>query len=140
MLKRTILRKDPTFNEGNYGFRGFGELARHLADRGLIALSDGGAQGDPEVGFPAATGDEGAAFELLRATVERLSKKGAAPHLSGLKTELRKQQPDFSEKKFGYRSFLQFCKAARTRGVIEMDLDESVEDYLLRAVEPASSS
>ena len=34
MLKRTILRKDPTFNEANYGFRGFGELLRNLAERG----------------------------------------------------------------------------------------------------------
>src|SRR5689334_6967447 len=31
MLKRAILRKDPTFNEANYGFRGFGELLRNLA-------------------------------------------------------------------------------------------------------------
>ena len=37
MLKRTILRKDPTFNEANYGFRGFGELLRNLADRGVVA-------------------------------------------------------------------------------------------------------
>src|SRR4029077_6679711 len=35
MLKRTILRKDPTFNEANYGFRGFGELLRNLAERGV---------------------------------------------------------------------------------------------------------
>jgi uncharacterized protein (TIGR00288 family) len=136
MLKRTILRKDPTFNEANYGFRGFGELVRHLAERGVIESRDGGAQGDPEIGFPAAADDEDAAFELLRATVERVTKKSGPPQLSGLKTVLRKQQPDFSEKKFGYRSFLQFCKAANARGVIEMDLDESAEDYVLR---PGSS-
>lgn len=141
MLKRTILRKDPTFNEGNYGFRGFGELIRHLGERGVVEVRDGGAQGDPEIGFPAAAGDESAAFELLRANVERLTaKQGHAPHLSGLKTELRKQQSDFSEKKFGYRSFLQFCKAAQARGVIEMELDEGAEDYVLRAGEPAASS
>lgn len=141
MLKRTILRKDPTFNEGNYGFRGFGELVRHLAERGVVELRDGGAQGDPEVGFPAAASDEDAAFELLRATVERLTKKnGHGPHLSGLKTELRKQQSVFTEKKFGYRSFLQFCKAAQARGVIDMDLDESAEDYVLRAGESAPAS
>jgi uncharacterized protein (TIGR00288 family) len=141
MLKRTILRKDPTFNEANYGFRGFGELIRNLGDRGVVEVRDGGAQGDPEVGFPATAGDEDAAFELLRATVERLTKKqGNGPHLSGLKTELRKQQADFSEKKFGYRSFLQFCKAAQTRGVIEMELDEGAEDYVLRAGEPTAAS
>ncbi|MEX2504305.1 MAG: NYN domain-containing protein, partial [Egicoccus sp.] len=29
-LKRALLRKDPTFNEQDYGFRGFRELIRHL--------------------------------------------------------------------------------------------------------------
>ena len=33
MLKRAILRKDPTFSEADYGFRTFGELLRNLADR-----------------------------------------------------------------------------------------------------------
>ena len=30
MLKRTILRRDPTFDESDYGFRGFGELLGNL--------------------------------------------------------------------------------------------------------------
>ena len=38
MLKRTILRKDPTFSETTYGFRGFTELLRHLAERGVVEL------------------------------------------------------------------------------------------------------
>jgi hypothetical protein len=131
-LKRTILRKDPTFNEANFGFRGFGELLRHLADRGVVELSQGSAQGDPEVHFPAHADDQDAAFALLSETVERITAKSGPPHLSGLKTEMRKQQADFSEKRFGYGGFLQFCKAARARGVIEMDLDEEADDYILR--------
>jgi hypothetical protein len=131
-LKRTILRKDPTFNEANFGFRGFGELLRHVADRGVVELSQGSAQGDPEVHFPAHADDQDAAFALLRETVERITAKSGPPHLSGLKTEMRKQQADFSEKRFGYGGFLQFCKAARARGVIEMDLDEEADDYILR--------
>src|SRR6476469_7844263 len=63
-LKRTILRKDPTFNEANYGFRGFGELIRHLGDQGIVELTAGSAQGDPEVHFPTHAGDEQAAFAL----------------------------------------------------------------------------
>ena len=137
-LKRTILRKDPTFNEANYGFRGFGELVRHLADQGIIELTPGSAQGDPEVHFPTHADDEEAAFALLRETVERLTAKSGPPHLSGLKTEMRKVQPDFTEKKFGYGGFLQFCKAARARGVIEMDFDEEAGDYIIRL--PANSA
>jgi hypothetical protein len=140
MLKRTILRKDPTFNEANFGFRGFGELMRNLAERGVVELTEGSAKGDPEVTFPTNAGDEGAAFALLRSTVERLSKKGAAPHLSGLKTQMRKEQADFSEKKFGYGGFLQFAKAARARGFIEMDPDADADDYVVRVPAAAPSA
>ena len=131
MLKRAILRKEPTFSEANYGFRTFGELLRNLADRSVIDLRQGSAQGDPEVTFPAVAGDEDAAFALLRSTVERLAAK-APPHLSGLKTQLRKTQPEFSEKRFGYGGFLQFVKAARARGFVEMEQDPDADDYLVR--------
>jgi uncharacterized protein (TIGR00288 family) len=132
MLKRAILRKDPTFSETTYGFRGFSELLRNLEEQGLVALTPGPGQGDPEVSFPAEVGDEQAAFALLRSVVDRLTAKSGPPHLSGLKTQLRKVEPDFSEKRFGYGGFLQFCKAARARGVIEMDWDEAADDYVLR--------
>jgi len=132
MLKRAILRKDPTFSETTYGFRGFSELLRHLEERGLVALTPGPGQGDPEVSFPTEARDEQAAFALLRSVVDRLSAKSGPPHLSGLKTQLRKVEPDFSEKQFGYGGFLQFCKAARARGLIEMDWDEAADDYIVR--------
>jgi uncharacterized protein (TIGR00288 family) len=138
MLKRAILRKDPTFNEANFGFRGFGELLRNLAQHGVLELSSGSASGDPEVLFPTSTGDEEAAFELLRSTVQQLGKKSSPIHLSGLKTQLRKSQPDFSEKRFGYGGFLQFCKAARARGHIEMEWDPAADDYIVRALEPGT--
>jgi uncharacterized protein (TIGR00288 family) len=131
-LKRTILRKDPTFSETDYGFRGFGELLRNLEARGLIELSSGPVKGDREVSFPAETDDEKTAFELLRTVVERLTKRSGPPHLSGLKTQLRKVQPEFSEKRFGYGGFLQFCKAARARGAIEMKWDDEADDYLVK--------
>jgi hypothetical protein len=137
MLKRTILRKDPTFNEADHGFRGFGELLRHLASTGVLELTEGSAKGDPEVGFPEHTQDEDAAFALLRATVERLStSKSGPPHLSGLKTQMRKTEPAFSEKRFGYGGFLQFAKAARARGLVEMDFDDAADDYVLKVPPP----
>jgi uncharacterized protein (TIGR00288 family) len=133
MLKRAILRKDPTFSETTYGFRGFSELLRHLEEQGLVTLSPGPGQGDPEVSFPTEARDEQAAFALLRSVVVQLAdKSGRPPHLSGLKTQLRKIEPDFSEKRFGYGGFLQFCKAARARGLIEMEWDEDADDYIVR--------
>jgi uncharacterized protein (TIGR00288 family) len=131
-LKRALLRKDPTFNEGDFGFRGFRELLRHLADNGVITLTDGPAPGDPEVDFPSAPRDEDAAFQLLRDTVKELmAELGGDPPLSGLKDQLRKRQPDFSEKDLGYSGFLQFCKAAVTKDVVEMDWEEEDAEYYL---------
>ena len=112
-LKRTLLRKDPTFNESDYGFRAFGELLHHLAEQHVVELVDGPAKGDPEVTLPE-HGEREAAFSLLRAVVADLAGEDGSVALSGLKNQLRKVQPDFSEKKLGYRSFLQFCKAAAT--------------------------
>ena len=131
-LKRALLRKDPTFSEQDYGFRGFRELLRHLEEQKVITLTDGSAPGDPEVDFPSAPRDEDAAFQLLRTTVAELMKElGGDPPLSGLKDHLRKRQPDFSEKDLGYSGFLQFCKAAVNKDVVEMDWEEDDQEYYL---------
>lgn len=134
-LKRTLLRKDPTFSESDYGFRTFGELLRHLAGRNVIELAEGPAKGDPEVSLPE-QGDREVAFALLRSVVSDLAGAEGAVALSGLKNQLRRARPDFSEKKLGYRSFLQFCKAAATSGVVELRWSPDDDDYLLTAKAP----
>jgi hypothetical protein len=131
-VKRALLRKDPTFSEADYGFRAFGELLRHLADRNVIDLTEGSAKGDPEVSLPSRGGEE-QAFAVLRKVVADLQAMDGAPYLSGLKTQVRKVQPDFSEKKYGYRGFLQFCKAAETKGLVSLQWDEEAEDYVIAA-------
>ena len=130
-LKRALLRRDPTFSEADYGFRAFGELLHHLADKGVIEISQGPAKGDPEVGFAEEATDEEAAFRLLQEVVQELTTKSGPPPLSGLKDQLRKRRAEFSEKNFGFGSFLQFCKAARTRGLIRMEWDDAADDYVL---------
>jgi hypothetical protein len=131
-LKRALLRKDPTFREQDYGFRGFRELLRHLAEHQVVTLTDGAAPGDPEVDFTAAPRDVDAAFELLARTVAELSEElGGDPPLSGLKDQVRKREPDFSEKDLGYGGFLQFCKAAVTKGVVRMDWEDEDQEYYL---------
>jgi hypothetical protein len=131
-IKRALLRKDPTFSETEYGFRAFGELLRHLNDHNVIELSEGSAKGDPEVSLPA-HGGETEAFALLGSVVASEQAKGTVPHLSGLKNKVRKVQPDFSEKKYGYGGFLQFAKAAATQGVVTLEWDADDEDYVLGA-------
>ncbi|MDP8969682.1 MAG: NYN domain-containing protein [Actinomycetota bacterium] len=134
-LKRALLRKDPTFSEADYGYRAFGELLRHLEDRKVIELSAGAARGDPEVSFPEESSGEERAFGLLRAVVADLQGSDGPPPLSGLKNQLRKREPAFSEKEFGFGGFLQFCKAARSRGLIRMEWDDEADDYLLEVPE-----
>ncbi|MDQ5816302.1 MAG: NYN domain-containing protein [Actinomycetota bacterium] len=133
MIKRAILRKDPTFSEGDYGFRAWGELMRHLETMGMIELYSGSAEGDPTVGFPADGGGEETAFELLKEVVAELEQRTGPPPLSGLKNELRKRQPGFSEKDFGYGGFLQFVKAAAARSAVDLEWDDDDEDYFLTA-------
>ncbi|HVF08274.1 MAG TPA: OST-HTH/LOTUS domain-containing protein, partial [Actinomycetota bacterium] len=128
-VKRALLRKDPTFSEADHGFRAFGELLRHLAERNVIELGEGSAKGDPEVTLPS-QGAETDAFELLRDVVADLRSQGAV-QLSGLKNRVRKVRPDFSEKKYGYRGFLQFCRAAATQEIVTLEWDDEAEDYLV---------
>jgi uncharacterized protein (TIGR00288 family) len=130
-LKRAMLRKDPTFSEADFGFRGFGELLRYLESRKVIETTPGPAAGDPEVGFPAEGSHEEHAFHLLVEIVGELERGGSGPPLSGLKDQMRKREPDFSEKAFGFSGFLQFCKAAKARGLVTMEWDEQVDDYVL---------
>jgi uncharacterized protein (TIGR00288 family) len=127
-LKRALLRKDPTFSEADHGYRTFGELLRNLQGRGVIDLTDSGSRGDPEVTFPAAGGPDEHAFDLLRKV---LSKSKAPVPLSGVKDKIRKTESGFSEKDYGYGSFLQFSRAAAARGVMTMEWSEEIDDYLL---------
>lgn len=133
-LKRALLRKDPTFSEADFGFRSFGELLGYLEDRGVVTLETD-PTGDPKVEFATGGGDA-KAFELLRSVVDAHERRNGPPQLSGLKNKVRKRDPDFSEKPFGFSGFLQFCKAAATRGYVELDWDEEAGDYLVRSTAP----
>jgi uncharacterized LabA/DUF88 family protein len=128
-VKRALLRKDPTFSEADYGFRAFGELLRHLAERNVVELGEGSAKGDPEVSLPS-EGGEAEAFQLLHDVVADLASQGPVL-LSGLKNRVRKARPGFSEKQYGYGGFLQFCKAAATHGSVALEWDDAAEDYVI---------
>jgi uncharacterized protein (TIGR00288 family) len=131
-LKRAILRKDPTFDEADYGFRGFGELLRNLAGQRVVALVEGSAKGDPEVSIPEDGSADDDAFRLLVEVVGELQAASGPPQLSGLKNRLRKRVPEFSEKRYGFNSFLSFAKAARARNLVGMEWDDDSGDYVLR--------
>jgi hypothetical protein len=129
-LKRALLRKNPTFAEGDFGFRAFGELLRQLERNGVLSLSDGQAPGDPGVDFPE-PGKAEDTFALLVQTVKELQGEEDEVPLSGLKDQLRKRNGRWSEKDFGYGGFLQFAKAAAAAQQVIMEWDEDEGDYFL---------
>ena len=91
MLKRAILRKDPTFSETNYGFRSFGELLRHLADRGVgRAHARAAPRATPRSASRRRRRRSRRRSSCCATAVGRLTEKSGPPHLSGLKTQLRK--------------------------------------------------
>jgi len=99
----------------------------------VIELGEGPAKGDPVVSFTSEGTGEDEAFGLLRQVVLDLEGEGTSSLLSGLKNQLRKRNPGFSEKQYGFSGFLQFCKAARTRGVIDLHWDEEAGDYAVKS-------
>ena len=62
---------------------------------------------------------------------ERKALHSASSQNRKLKNQLRKIEPDFSEKRYGFSGFLQFCKAARTRGIIDYHWDDDADDYVV---------
>ena len=114
-LKRAVLRKDPTFSEAALGFRNFGSLLASLQEEGLVALE---GTGDPEVALSAST----AAAEADKLLATLLADVGKIK-LSGLKTAMKKLDPDFSEKRLGYRNFGSFVRAAEARSLIKVTGD-----------------
>ena len=133
-VKRALLRKDPTFSEADYGFRAFGELMRHLAERNVVELARARPRATRRSRFRrgAARRTPSSCCASPSATCRRAAGR---PHCRVSRTRCARSQPDFSEKKFGYRGFLQFCKAAETQGLIKLDWDDEAGDYLVQAVE-----
>lgn len=125
-LKRAVLRKDPTFSEAELGYRGFGALLAALADDGLVTL-DG--TGDPHVSISGASASDQAEALL----VEVVTAAGEVP-LTGLKTAMKKQDPEFSERNLGYRNFGSFVKNAEARNLILVEGED--DDRVVKVAKP----
>jgi hypothetical protein len=128
-LKRAVLRKDPTFSEAELGYRGFGALLAALAEDGLVTL-DG--TGDPHVSISGASASDQAEALL----VEVVTAAGEVP-LTGLKTAMKKQDPDFSERNLGYRNFGSFVKNAEARNLIVVEGED--DDRVVKVAKPKRS-
>src|SRR6266536_3632892 len=129
-LTQTLAGLKQSGSESDHGFRAFGELLRQLERNGVISLAVGQAPGDPGVDFPD-TGQSAQAFETLRKTVLELQGEDDEVPLSGLKDQIRKRVPNWSETDLGYSGFLQFAKAAAASDAVKMEWDDDEGDYFL---------
>jgi uncharacterized LabA/DUF88 family protein len=121
-LKRAVLRRHPTFSESSYGFRAWGELIRALGDDHAISLDeDGQHPGNPVVNLSADSQSQSEAFSLLVGAVAKLAGDDGWAPLSGLKGAMMEKNSEFTERAFGYRSFLEFCRAAQARGMVTIE-------------------
>ena len=133
-MKRTMLRKDPTFNETDYGFRAFGELS-NLPDRTVVELTEGIAKGDPSSrSLP--TGGVKDASASLQVTRRRPRVTWAdPPHRSGLEAPMRKAQPDLQERSTGSRGLPPLVKAyvEQRRASATLEWTTMLRNYIVTA-------
>ena len=130
-IKRALLRKDPTFSEAEYGFRAFGELLRHLADRNVIELTEGSAKGDPEVSLPSHGGETGRVRPALHTVVSRSGGARRSSTALGSQEQAPQGAAGLQREEVRLPGFLQFVKAAETQGVVNLEWDPDDGDYVL---------
>ena len=128
-LKRALLRKDPTFAESDYGFRAFRELLAQAERNGIVALTEGQAPATRRSTSPRPARPTRPSTCCARPCWS--SRATTTRSLSGLKDQIRKRDPNWSEKDFGYAGFLQFVKAAAAKGSVHMEWDDAEGDYFL---------
>jgi ribosomal protein S18 acetylase RimI-like enzyme len=129
-LKRALLRKDPTFSESDYGFRPSGSCS----PRPSATASSPSPRARPPATRRSTSPTPARPTRpstCCRQTLLDLQGEDGEVPLSGLKDQLRKRDPNWSEKDLGYAGFLQFVKAAAAKGVVNMEWDDDEGDYFL---------
>jgi len=90
------------------------------------------AQSEPKSG-----GDPEKALEQVMETVDDLlEERGADETLWGsmVKQAIKRRQPGFNERYFGFKSFRNLLETARDRGLLEITLDGKSGDYAIKGV------
>lgn len=77
------------------------------------------------------------AFDLLEDTLDALSEeRGQNDHIWGsmIKQAIKRRNPGFNERAYGFRSFNDLLAEAEKRGILKLDPDEKSGGYTVRAV------
>ena len=113
MLKRAILRKEPTFSEADHGFRTFGELLRTWPSAGWSRCTRGARPAIPRSRSrpSAATRTPPSRSCARRSSGWRRRRRSTS---RGSRRRCASSSPTSREKRFGYGTFLQFVRAAQS--------------------------
>jgi len=78
------------------------------------------------------------AFDLLEDTLDDLTEeRGQNDHIWGsmIKQAIKRRNPGFNERAYGFRSFNDLLAEAEKRGILKLDADEKSGGYTVRTVE-----
>ena len=101
--------------------------------------SEGAREQEPEAREEADRSQQ--AMDLLLGTIEgMLAERGEDERLWGsmVKQTMKRRHPGFNESYYGFRSFNNLLEEARSRKLLELELDEKSGGYLLRPVSAES--
>ena len=101
--------------------------------------SEGAREQEPEAREEADRSQQ--AMDLLLGTIEgMLAERGEDERLWGsmVKQTMKRRHPGFNESYYGFRSFNKLLEEARSRKLLELELDEKSGGYLLRPVSAES--
>ncbi|MCL2606786.1 MAG: NYN domain-containing protein [Coriobacteriia bacterium] len=72
------------------------------------------------------------AYKLLFETIDAMQRENTAKlHSSLVKDTIRRKQPQFSERSYGYRSFNQLLEDAQSKGYIDISKDQRSGTYVV---------
>ena len=150
MVKDSMRRKEPSFNERDLGFSGFGRFLEAAKKRGLIRLIHDERANSSRVDLSSrqqeATEEPTAAeksrdpedkppdlrhaFALLMETVEGMQADDPNPVPAGqVKQAMLRHEPSFNERDHGFAGFGRFLEAAHARNLVALVRDHRSGGY-----------
>jgi uncharacterized protein (TIGR00288 family) len=119
----------------------YDDLVRKQPSKARRAAATAKAPAATENGPPTTTGkgaDLGVAFELIVETLEDLTEeRGGSEPIWGsmIKQAIKRRQPGFNERFYGFRSFNDMLSDAQKRGLLSLRADEKSGGYTVRVAD-----
>ena len=119
----------------------YDDLVRKQPSKARRAAATAKAPAATDSGPPASAGkgaDLGVAFELIVETLEDLTEeRGGSEPIWGsmIKQAIKRRQPGFNERFYGFRSFNDMLSDAQKRGLLSLRADEKSGGYTVRVAD-----